>query len=702
MAANSGEKTMKFWKPGAAAPGSGVQVERSEGNEGAGSCFKYNPNISLSIQQQRQRLPVFKYRNHILYLLEKYQTVVLVGETGSGKSTQIPQYLHEAGWTAEGRMIVITQPRRVAATTVTERIAEEMGSFVGETVGYSIRFDNCTDPERTRIKFMTDGYLVREMMSDPLLSKYSLVMMDEAHERTLHTDIIAGLLKKILKKRQDLRLIVSSATLNAEEFHNFYNMNNTNDTSQDTSVIMSVEGRMYPVDICYIQSPVPNYLKSTVETVMSIHKEEPTGDVLAFLTGQDEVETVVSMIRHEIESFKSKEMKMMVLPMYGGLPIAEQLKVFQRTPHNTRKVVIATNIAEASITINGIVYVIDCGFVKLKAYNPSSGIESLVVVPVSQASAEQRAGRAGRVRSGKAYRLYTEDDYHKLDKRTCPEMQRSDLAPVILQLKSLGINNVLRFSFLSRPPAQCMARGLELLYSLEAIDEDNELTNPLGIRMAEFPVSPMLSKMLLMSGEFGCSVEATQIAAMLQLENVFISPHNKKRASEHAKLKFSVHEGDHLTLLNVYRAFIKFKKNSKWCHENFLNFKSLNHAVRIQEQLVAILKRYKIPITSCEGDDENIRKCIVSGFFANAAKYHPLGEYRTVRDNHSLHIHPQSVLSTENPPQWVVFNQVLLTSKEYMRDVTVIDPEWLLELASHYYEFGTERSIMSKRARLES
>eukprot|EP00794_Sanderia_malayensis_P009820 gene9820-10828_t len=380
----------------------------------------------------------------------------------------------------------------------------------------------------------------------------------------------------------------------------------------------------------------------------------------------------------------------------------QTLKAFQRPPQNTRKVVIATNIAEASVTINGIVYIIDCGFVKLKAYNPSSGIESLVVVLVSQASATQRAGRAGRVRSGKAYRLYTEDAYHDLEKKTCPEMQRSDLAPVVLQLKSLGIQNVLRFTFLSRPPAQCMVRSLELLNALGAIDNNCDLSSPLGIRMAELPVSPMLAKMLLFSGDFECSEEALVITAMLQLENVFITPYNKSKAASLAKLKFSVYEGDHLTLLNVYRAFIRNKKKSKWCHANFLNFRALNHAVKIKEQLQAILKRYKIPIISCEGDDEKIRKCIVAGLFANAAKYHPNGEYRTIRDEHPLHIHPQSVLATETyPPKWVVFSQVLLTAKEYMKYITVIDSAWLLELASHYYEFGTERSIMSKRAKLE-
>lgn len=321
-----------------------------------------------------------------------------------------------------------------------------------------------------------------------------------------------------------------------------------------------------------------------------------------------------------------------------------------------------------------------------------------MIVPVSKASANQRAGRAGRVRSGKTYRLYLESDFEKLDDFSVPEIQRTNLASIILQLKSLGIGNILRFSFLNRPPAQLMIQGVELLLSLGAIDNDCCLTDPLGLQMAEFPLDPMLSKMLLFSGMYECSEEAVTVAAMLQIENCFVSVFNKKKQIARKKLKFAALEGDHLTLINVYRAFVDNNKNSQWCHEHFLNYKALCRVDGIRNQLISLLKRYNIPMISCEDDDEKIRKCIISGFFANVAKYHPSGEYRTIRNNYPLHLHPSSVLSTiVNPPKLIVFHQVLCTSKDFMRDVTVIKLQWLLEIASDYYDYGTERSLNDKQ-----
>lgn len=581
MAASDSWKP-RFWKPDSEKPGGGITTERPVNGDDTADTAIYNPNSSLSMNLQRQRLPIFMHRTNILYLLEKYETVIIVGETGCGKSTQIPQYLHESGWTSEKWKICITQPRRVAVVTVATRVAEERGSFIGEEVGYSIRFDDCCNPQTTRVKFLTDGVLLRETMSDPLLSQYSVIMLDEAHERTLHTDIMIGLLKKIKKKRKDLRIIVSSATLDAEMFKDFFNSNITNDKSKDTAAILSVKGRSYPGDIHYTLSPVPDYLKTTVDTVMGIHKEEPHGDILAFVTGQDEVESVVSQLIERARSLPKGSQYLKVLPMYGGLPHAEQMLVFKPTPHNTRKVVVATNIAEASITINGIVYVIDCGYVKLRAYSPKVGVESLLVVPVSQASANQRAGRAGRVRSGKVYRLYTEHDFLALNPATVPEMQRCNMASVLLQLKCLGIDNILRFNFPARPPAQSMIRGLELLYALGALDKHGKLVDPLGTNMAEFPTDPMIAKMLLSSGEFECSEEILSIAAMLQIQNIFLSPSKQKAAADNAKRKFSVYEGDHITLLNVYEAFLKCNKSSRWCHEHFLNYKGLSRAVKIR------------------------------------------------------------------------------------------------------------------------
>ncbi|XP_043458314.1 probable ATP-dependent RNA helicase DHX35 isoform X2 [Prionailurus bengalensis] len=615
---------VKFWRPGTEGPGVSISEERQSLAENSATTVVYNPYAALSVEQQRQKLPVFKLRNHILYLVENYQTVVIVGETGCGKSTQIPQYLAEAGWTAEGRVVGVTQPRRVAAVT-------------------------------------------------------------------------------IQRKRGDLRLIVASATLDAEKFRDFFNQNETSDPTRDTCVILTVEGRTFPVDIFYLQSPVPDYIKSTVETVMKIHQTEGDGDILAFLTGQEEVETVVSMLIEQARALGRAGMKrhLRVLPMYAGLPSFEQMKVFERVSRSVRKVIVATNVAETSITISGIVYVIDCGFVKLRAYNPRTAIECLVVVPVSQASANQRAGRGGRSRSGKCYRLYTEEAFDKLPQCTVPEMQRSNLAPVILQLKALGIDNVLRFHFMSPPPAQSMVQALELLYALGGLDKDCRLTEPLGMRIAEFPLNPMFAKMLLESGNFGCSQEILSIAAMMQIQNIFVVPSNQKSQAMRVHRKFAVEEGDHLTMLNVYEAFIKHNKNSQWCQEHFLNYKGLVRAATVREQLKKLLVKFQVPKKSSEGDPDPVLRCLVSGFFANAARFHSTGAYRTIRDDHELHIHPASVLYAEKPPRWVIYNEVIQTSKYYMRDVTAIESAWLLELAPHFYQQGTHLSLKAKRAKVQ-
>lgn len=411
---------------------------------------------------------------------------------------------------------------------------------------------------------------------------------------------------------------------------------------------------------------------------------------------------MVSLLQEQARALGRLGMKkyLKVLPMYAGLPYTDQMKVFERTPPTVRKVVVATNIAETSITINGIVFVIDCAFVKLRAYNPCTAIESLVVTPISKASASQRAGRGGRNRAGKCFRLYTEEDFEKLPASTVPEMQRTNLAPVILQLKALGIDNVLRFSFLSPPPAQSMVQALELLYALGGLDQYGRLTDPMGVRMAEFPLSPMFAKMLLESGNFGCSKEIVTIAAMMQIQNIFMVPANQKKPAAREHRKFAVAEGDHLTMLNVYEAFIKHQKSSQWCQEHFLNYKGLQRAMTVREQLRRLMNKFKVPRTSSEGDPDVILRCIVSGFFANAARMHHSGSYRTLRDDRELHIHPNSVLFGEKPTKWVVFNEVVQTSKYYMRDVTAVESSWLVELAPHFYKQAKHGSLTSKRSRV--
>lgn len=530
-----------------------------------------------------------------------------------------------------------------------------MGCNLGEEVGYSIRFEDLTSV-KTRIKFLTDGLLLREALADPLLSRYSVIMVDEAHERSLSSDILLGVLKKIRKRRPELRIVVSSATLQAEDFLRFFaGEDNDLGTKNNDSIgrIISLEGRMYPVDHLYLEEPVEDYVERAVKTIFDIHGNEPDGDVLVFLTGREEIDAAIQMIAERSSSIHPRAPQILPLPLYAGLSSEQQLYVFDATPENTRKVIVSTNIAEASVTIDGIVYVIDCGFVKLRAFNPNSGIESLTATPVSKASATQRSGRAGRTKPGKCYRLYTEAAYNDLPEATVPEIQRSNLAPTILQLKALGIDNVLRFDFLTPPPAELITRALELLFSLGALDSYAKLTRPLGVRMAELSVEPMMAKVLLSSSLFGCLSEVLSVAAMTSLQGAVWFHHDgEKKASETARRKFAAEEGDHLTLLNVYQAFVtKGKKESKWCRDNYLNYKSMLRAVSIRAQLKRYLERFGINVDESlampkkeESRGEQIRKCLTTGYFGHAARMQPDGTFRTISGSVVLHSHPSSLM----------------------------------------------------------
>lgn len=534
-----------------------------------------------------------------------------------------------------------------------------MGCQIGEEVGYSIRFEDLTS-SKTRIKFLTDGLLLREALTDPLLSRYSVIMVDEAHERSLSTDILLGVLKKIRKRRQDLRIVVSSATLQAEEFLGFFSGENYEPNSEKPQSIVgriiSLEGRMYPVDSIFLEGPAEDYLESAVKTVFDIHASEPDGDILVFLTGREEIDTALQLIADRADALHPRAQKILSLPLYAGLTSEQQLYVFEPAPDHTRKVIVSTNIAEASVTIQGIVYVIDCGFVKLRAFNPKTGIETLTATPISKASATQRAGRAGRTKPGKCYHLYTQSSYESLPEATVPEIQRSNLAPIILQLKALGIDNVLRFDFLTPPPAELIVRALELLYSIGAVDEYAKLTRPLGVRMAELSVEPMMAKVLLSAPKMGCLSEILSIAAMTSLQGaVWFHHEGEKKATDSARRKFAAEEGDHLTLLNVYQAFItKGRKDSKWCRDNYLNYKSMIRAVSIRGQLKRYLERFDINVDESLGSNktadgvsdrgEQIRKCLTAGYFAHAARMQPDGTFKTVNGGVTLHAHPSSLM----------------------------------------------------------
>ncbi|KAK9375734.1 P-loop containing nucleoside triphosphate hydrolase protein [Lipomyces chichibuensis] len=651
----------------------------SKEQEELNASLKEADEHAFSMEQVRKSLPIYRYRDELLDAFENFQIVIIVGETGSGKTTQLPQYLHEAGYTKDGKKVGCTQPRRVAAISVAQRVAEEMGVKLGNEVGYSIRFEDKSS-DKTVLKYMTDGMLLREFLTDPELSGYSALMIDEAHERTLHTDILFGLLKDIVRFRKDLRLLISSATMDAQKFSEFF----------DDAPIFQIPGRRYPVDIYYTPQPEANYIQAAVNTIFQIHTSKQKGDILVFLTGQDEIETMQENIQDICYKLGNKIQEIIVCPIYANLPPDQQTKIFEPTPKNARKVVLATNIAETSITIDGIVYVIDPGYVKENVYNPRSGMESLVVTQCSQASANQRAGRAGRVGPGKCFRLFTKWAYfNELPQSTTPEIQRTNLESVVLVLMSLGINDLLNFDFMDPPPTETIVRSLEHLYALGALNDRGELTK-LGRQMAEFPANPMFSKAIIASDMYGCVEEVLSIIAMLgEASSLFYRPKDKKLHADKAREAFTRPGGDHLSLLEIWNEWVDTEFSQAWAAENFLQYKSLCRARDVRDQLSRLCDRVGVKLSSAgtqENGVVNIQKSITSGFFVNTARLTRNGEsYRTVKTSQTVYIHPSSVLYKKKP-KWILYHELVLTSKEFMRNCMSIQPPWLIEVSPHFYK----------------
>eukprot|EP01033_Poteriospumella_lacustris_P004330 gene4330-3094_t len=638
-----------------------------------GKGLSYGIISDKSIKEQRESLPVYRLKSELCNAIAQNQVLVVIGETGSGKTTQMTQYMAEMGYTDVG-IIGCTQPRRVAAMSVAKRVAEEYGCELGQEVGYTIRFEDCTSPS-TVIKYMTDGMLMREYLADNNLSRYIAMMLDEAHERTIHTDVLFGLLKGLLQRRRDFKLIVTSATLDAEKFSKYF----------FDCPIFTIPGRTFPVEILYCKEAEQDYMEAALVTIMQIHLSEPAGDILVFLTGQEEIDTCAEILFSRMKALGEMAPELIILPVYGALPSEMQSRIFEPAPPGARKVIIATNIAEASLTIDGIYYVIDPGFCKQKVYNAKLGMDSLAVCPISQASARQRAGRAGRTGPGKCYRLYTESAYlTEMLASSIPEMQRTNLANVVLQLKAMGINDLLGFDFMDPPPVPSLVGAMEALYSQGALDEEGLLTR-LGRKMAEFPLEPNLSKMLIISHELGCSEEILTIVAMLSVENPFYRPKDKQAQADMKKAKFHHADGDHLTLLNVYEAWKAAKFSNPWCFENFLQPRAMRRAQDVRKQLVMIMDRYKMDIVSAGRNLTMVRKCIVAGFYTNVAKKDPQEGYKTIVENQPVFIHPSSALFNKNP-EWVLYNELVLTTKEYMRNVLAIDARWLVELAPSFYK----------------
>ncbi|KAI5705833.1 hypothetical protein M8J75_002206 [Diaphorina citri] len=691
--------------------------------------YPYTPRYH-ELHRKRITLPVFEYRTEFMTLLAQNQCIVLVGETGSGKTTQIPQWCVEYSKSVGAKAVACTQPRRVAAMSVAQRVSEEMDCQLGQEVGYSIRFEDCSSP-KTVLKYMTDGMLLREGMSDPMLENYQVILLDEAHERTLATDILMGVLKEVIKQRADLKLVIMSATLDAGKFQQYF----------DNAPLMNVPGRTHPVEIFYTPEPERDYLEAAIRTVVQIHMCE------------EEIEEACKRIKKEIDNLGPEAGELKCIPLYSTLPPNLQQRIFEAAPANKpnggigRKVVVSTNIAETSLTIDGVVFVIDPGFAKQKVYNPRIRVESLLVSPISKASAQQRAGRAGRTRPGKCFReqvvlavldpasvlgknridytvspiskasaqqragragrtrpgkcfrLYTEKAYkNEMQDNTYPEILRSNLGSVVLQLKKLGIDDLVHFDFMDPPAPETLMRALELLNYLAALDDDGNLTD-LGAVMAEFPLDPQLAKLLIASCPHNCSNEILSITAMLSVPQCFTRPNEAKKAADDAKMRFAHIDGDHLTLLNVYHAFKQNQEDPQWCYDNFVNYRSLKSADNVRQQLSRIMDRFNLKRSSTEFTSKdyyiNIRKSLVTGFFMQVAHLEKDGRYLTIKDNQVVQLHPSTCL--DHKPEWVVYNEFVLTTKNYIRTVTDVKPEWLIKLAPQYYELQNFPQCEAKR-----
>lgn len=653
-------------------------------------------NRVKSIQETRTLLPVYQYREDLLRAIRENQILIVVGETGSGKTTQLPQYLVEDGYTEAGKLqIGVTQPRRVAATSVAARVADEMNVVLGNEVGYSIRFEDKTN-DKTILKYMTDGMLLREVLVDPELKKYSCIMIDEAHERTLATDILLGLLKDILFHRKDLKLLVSSATMNATKFSHFFN----------DCPIFNVPGRRFPVDIHYTLQPEANYLQAAISTIFQIHTSQPLpGDILVFLTGQEEIESARQKIEEIAGKVGSSIVPMILAPIYANLPQEQQELIFLRTPSNSRKIVLATNIAETSLTIDGIKFVIDPGYVKENSFVPSTGMTQLVTVPCSRASVDQRAGRAGRVGPGKCYRLFTKWSYHnELEPMPKPEILRTNLSSAVLLLLSLGISDLINFPMLDKPSMSALTSSLEDLYLLGALNSKGKITK-LGRIMCEFPCDPQFAKVIHTSATHdqckGILEECVDTVAMLH-ETMSLFAGQKEQSSQFLGEAGS----DHMLYLRIYQEWRDYNYSRAWCRDHKLQYKTLLRVRNIRNQLWSCAEKLGLvamneiarrqQADTAEKLSIKLTKCFIAGFPTNIAQLGTTG-YRTVGKKSTsglnVYVHPSSILNQQlrdnarKPSKYVLYQTLMLTSKEFMRDcIPIYDDAWLIEMIPHVFK----------------
>ena len=665
-------------------------VRRLKSKPNADQLKSLAGQISQSVELCRRRrsnaptaeldanLPVSQHASEIIRALQERQVLVVAGQTGSGKSTQLPKLCLQAGFGISG-MIGHTQPRRIAARSVASRIAEEMKVTFGREVGFKIRFTDKT-AENTHIKLMTDGILLAETQRDRFLEQYDAIILDEAHERSLNVDFLIGYIHRLLAKRRDLRVIVTSATLDANRFAEHFA------DAQGPAPIVEVSGRTYPVEVLYRPPAVTEQFEQTTDDAILDGLEEimqlGRGDVLIFLPTERDIRSTAKLIRARIQH-NHNERQTQVLPLYARLSTSEQNRIFQTGKH--RRIVLATNVAESSLTVPGIRYVIDTGTARISRYSPRLKVQRLPIEPVSRASADQRKGRCGRIGPGVCVRVYSQEDYENREEFTTPEIRRTNLASVILQAKVLGLGNVEKIPFLDPPRPDSIRDGYKTLFELGAVDGRRELTK-IGKRLAELPVDPRIARMILAANNEGCLADVLIIAAALEIQDPRERPHEKRQAADEQHQKFLHERSDFLSYLKIWDFYHELKeklshsKLRKACQQNFLSVARMHEWQEIYRQLRQLASGRKMSITS-RRDHAAIHRALLPGLLSGVAHRTSEHEY-TGAGGVKFHLWPGSGLFQKRP-EWIIAGELVETSRRYGRTIASINPGWIEPLAVH-------------------
>ncbi len=610
-------------------------------------------------------LPIVEKKQAILEALKAHQVIVVAGETGSGKTTQLPKICLEAGFGSNG-LIGHTQPRRIAARTVAIRIASELQTEVGSLVGYKVRFSDKTNPN-SLIKIMTDGILLSEMQHDKMLSKYDCIIVDEAHERSLNIDFLLGFLKRILKKRSDLKVIVTSATIDVEKFSHFF----------ENAPIIEIEGRTFPVEVKYVDpenvTPDTDPVLQIVDVVKEICVKGP-GDILIFQSGEKEIRDLMQVLQDNIKEVE-------LLPLFARLSVGDQQRIF--TPGAKRKVIVATNVAETSLTVPNVRFVIDSGFARISRYQYRSKLQRLPIEPISQASANQRKGRCGRVGPGICYRLYTEEEFLTRPLYTEPEILRTNLAGVILKMLSLGIEQVTSFPFIDPPDNRYVKDGFTLLQRLSAVNLHNKIT-PLGRTLANIPIEPRLGRILLAGDQYGALKEILVIVSALSIADPRERPLEFQEKADLKHSQFMDEKSDFMTLVNLWhfvreqRKKLSHQKFRKLCRENFLSFIRICEWFDIYTQLLESCKELGLKLNQISADYSLVHKALLTGCIDKIGLKEEKANYQGAR-NLKFVLHPSSHLM-KKPPLWVMAYEIVHTFKVYARTNAQVEVEWIEEV----------------------